>query len=224
MPSAFGPKEAQRIREALLRAGREQLARTGFRKTSVDSLVKAAGISKGSFYLFFPRKLSLWMELLSRAEKQMREQLMALATAEQEPAEGRLPAVLQLLFDALTRHPLLRALADPEDMAWLLRALPEGTFEQSRQDDRRFFDALHRSLRQRGAIGTAVSTHVFAALPLAALALVQGRPLFNEEDGEYAAAIAFQVEAWAARLRADAPTNVSTHVAPETKTFVTPQG
>ncbi len=215
MPSAFGPEEAARIREALLRVGYEHLARTGFRKTSVDTLVRAAGISKGSFYLFFPSKLALWMELLNAAEQQMRERLMTLATAADEPPQGRLRAVLHALFDAVTRHPLLRALADPTDMAWLLRALPKGTFEQSRQDDRRFFAKLHDALRERGAVGSAVSSHVFGTLPVAALALAQGRPLFDEQIDEFAAVIGFQVEAWAARLRANTPINIAAHAIAE---------
>ena len=52
------------IRERLLAAGRELFARYGLRKTTVEELARAAGIAKGTFYLFFPSKEALYAEVL----------------------------------------------------------------------------------------------------------------------------------------------------------------
>ena len=52
------------IKERLLAAGRELFARYGLRKTTVEELARAAGIAKGTFYLFFPSKEALYAEVL----------------------------------------------------------------------------------------------------------------------------------------------------------------
>jgi len=64
MPRAFTGAERAMIRERLLAAGRELFARYGLRKTTVEELARAAGIAKGTFYLFFPSKEALYAEVL----------------------------------------------------------------------------------------------------------------------------------------------------------------
>lgn len=64
MPRAFTDVERERIRERLLAAGRELFSRYGLRKTTVEELARAAGIAKGTFYLFFPSKEALYAEVL----------------------------------------------------------------------------------------------------------------------------------------------------------------
>ncbi len=64
MPKAFTDKEKEAIRERLLEGGRECVARFGIRKTTVDDLVKIAGISKGAFYIFYPTKEHLFYDVI----------------------------------------------------------------------------------------------------------------------------------------------------------------
>lgn len=52
------------IKEKLLEGGRECITRFGIRKTTVDDLVKIAGISKGGFYLFYPSKEHLFYDVI----------------------------------------------------------------------------------------------------------------------------------------------------------------
>jgi len=52
MPRAFTDPERDAIRARLMDAGRELFARRGIRATTVEQLARAAGISKGAFYLF----------------------------------------------------------------------------------------------------------------------------------------------------------------------------
>lgn len=56
--SARGARTRQRIREAANRLFIEQ----DFRSTTVDAIVQAAGVSKGTFYLHFDRKEDLLLE------------------------------------------------------------------------------------------------------------------------------------------------------------------
>lgn len=61
---AFTNYESQQIREALLKEARRCAVTLGMRKTSVEQLTQAAGISKGSFYKFYESKELLFFTVL----------------------------------------------------------------------------------------------------------------------------------------------------------------
>ena len=77
MPRAFTDEERERIHEKLLNAGRSCFARYGLKKTTIDDLVKLAGIAKSSFYLFFESKEALYMEILLAELPAMVQRLIA---------------------------------------------------------------------------------------------------------------------------------------------------
>ena len=54
MPKAFTEQERTRIRARLIAAGKKALNRGSMRHLVIDELAREAGISKGSFYSFFP--------------------------------------------------------------------------------------------------------------------------------------------------------------------------
>ena len=64
MPRAFSEEEKGRIRALLIEAGKSCFTRYGLKKTTIDDLVKPAGIAKSSFYLFFDSKETLYIECL----------------------------------------------------------------------------------------------------------------------------------------------------------------
>lgn len=200
MPRALTEAEAERVRTRLLHLAREHLTRGGLRKVSIESLVRAAGCSKGGFYRFFTSKEALWVEILRETETTLRVDLLQRARDQTRTGVEAVSDVLTAIMEAVHGHPMLRALADPEEMAWLLRGVEPEVLLQARADDDRFYRKLHRILRARGALGPAASVKVFIALPAAALALAQGRALFVGHD--YAALTAFTVQAWTDRLAA----------------------
>ncbi|MCC7536420.1 MAG: TetR/AcrR family transcriptional regulator, partial [Deltaproteobacteria bacterium] len=55
--------KAQR-REELLRAARDVFASKGYHDAKIDDIVAAAGVAKGTFYLYFPDKRSVLEELV----------------------------------------------------------------------------------------------------------------------------------------------------------------
>lgn len=63
MPRAFTATEKETIRSRLMEAGRSCFLRFGMNRTTLDDLVKPAGIAKASFYLFFKSKEELFIEL-----------------------------------------------------------------------------------------------------------------------------------------------------------------
>lgn len=69
MPRKFRTDEEETIRGALLEAAARIMGARGVRKTTIDELVREGGISKGSFYRFFPGKEALALEVLARWER-----------------------------------------------------------------------------------------------------------------------------------------------------------
>ena len=61
---AFTDEQNEQIRNDLIRAARRCGITIGMRKTSVEQLAEAVGISKGSFYKFFDSKELLFFAVL----------------------------------------------------------------------------------------------------------------------------------------------------------------
>ncbi|MFC2096044.1 TetR/AcrR family transcriptional regulator, partial [Candidatus Bipolaricaulota bacterium] len=76
MPRAFTATEKETIRDKLMEAGRNCFLRYGMKKTTLDDLVKPAGIAKASFYLFFDSKESLYLEIFISEIPAMMDRLM----------------------------------------------------------------------------------------------------------------------------------------------------
>ncbi len=64
MGKHFTDTERDEIRTALKNACRIHWKDSGYKKTSIDSLCKEVGISKGAFYLFYESKELLFFEII----------------------------------------------------------------------------------------------------------------------------------------------------------------
>ena len=76
MPRAFTATEKETIRDKLMETGRACFLRYGLKKTTIDDLVKPAGIAKASFYLFFDTKEALYLELFMQELPVMMNRLL----------------------------------------------------------------------------------------------------------------------------------------------------
>ena len=64
MPRAFTAVEKETSRDRLMEAGRACFLRYGLKKTTIEDLVKPAGVAKASFYLFFASKEALYVDIM----------------------------------------------------------------------------------------------------------------------------------------------------------------
>ena len=122
MPRAFTDSERDAIRARLLTAGRELFARRGIRATTVEQLARAAGISKGAFYLFYPSKEALFFALMEEIETELQGRLEA------QVAEAPHDALRMLLCASLTardENPLLDLATSVEAIAVMRTMTPE---------------------------------------------------------------------------------------------------
>lgn len=75
MATAFSDNEREIIKERLDEVAQECLLKYGVKKTTVDQIVQMAGISKGSFYNFYPSKEILFFRVLEEYQRSIIEQL-----------------------------------------------------------------------------------------------------------------------------------------------------
>ncbi|MEW5785405.1 MAG: TetR/AcrR family transcriptional regulator [Bacillota bacterium] len=125
MPRPFSDAEREQINESLVEAARECWERYGIRRTSVDELVRRAGIPKGTFYLFYASKELLFMEVLERSHDRIKKRLLEVLTAERgSPRERFVSAVMKLYEEIRGNGWLVSLMGNSGEYRYLLRKLP----------------------------------------------------------------------------------------------------
>src|SRR5262245_36307509 len=61
-PRLNGPRDERRAQ--LVAAAREVFSKKGFHEATVDDITRAAGVAKGTFYLYFDEKRAIYDELV----------------------------------------------------------------------------------------------------------------------------------------------------------------
>ena len=140
-------------------SGQDLFSRRGIRATTVDQLARAAGISKGAFYLFYPSKEALFFELVERIETELQARLEA------QVAEAPQEAVRLLLRASLTardENPLFD-LATSEEAVAVLRTMSPADQEKFLRRDVDITAAISERLAEAG-VHLAVPPTVLAGL------------------------------------------------------------
>lgn len=131
----FSDSEKERIRQKLMREGERLFAAYGIKKVSIDEIVKAAGIAKGSFYTFYPSKEHLYMAIAGELQTRMwREMETFLNERRALPPRELCKQCFLWMFDNLQRYPMLQQ-ADGETAEYLYRKLPPEVIAAHSQDD-----------------------------------------------------------------------------------------
>lgn len=149
MPKAFSDQEKVTIRRQLYEKGQQHFALYGLKKTSVEDLVQAVGISKGAFYLFYGSKEELLFDILEQIEAEL--QTSVLTFAKQADADAR-QTVRDLLTHFLIKsdaYPLLKNFRQ-EDFMLLLRKLPAEKVQHHVDRDEAFITNFCTKLAQEG--------------------------------------------------------------------------
>ena len=71
MAKAFSEEEKLKIRKDLLECAEELISRQGVQKTTVDEIVEACHIAKGSFYSFYKTKELLFWDVILRWHEEL---------------------------------------------------------------------------------------------------------------------------------------------------------
>lgn len=130
--AGFSERERERLRDALLDAGRELFRRYGLQKTTVRELADEAGIATGTFYGFFDSKERLYYEVVLSEAEDAFARMVAAVEAERDP-EAATRAFLGEAIDIVEDDPLLRDLVYGDGRQRLLRAVPDEELQATKE-------------------------------------------------------------------------------------------
>jgi AcrR family transcriptional regulator len=137
MPKGFTDVQKKYLREKLLDAGKEIFGRYGFKKASIDQAVAMAGISKGTFYLFFESKELFFMEVLENIEKEIRDGMVKMMQEKQlKPAE-RLKAFMHGFLQIMEKNPVMSKI-QYQDLDTFMLNLPKEKMKTHMDRDMNF--------------------------------------------------------------------------------------
>ena len=85
-------------RQTAAGAGLQAFSAYGLKKTNVEEIAEAAGISKGAFYIFYESKEALFMDVIEQAEIRFRQEVLAAVDLPGPSPRARLFAVLKKAF------------------------------------------------------------------------------------------------------------------------------
>ena len=137
MPRGFSDTEKIIIRANLLAKGRELFGAHGLRRTNVEDLTRAVGISKGAFYLFYDSKEALFFDILEQIEAEYRARLLAAIAQPEPPPRQRLIAALTQAVTLRKDQPLFAQL-NGDEFAYLTRSLAPEQLAAQMNDDIEF--------------------------------------------------------------------------------------
>ena len=148
MPKAFSEQEKDTLRAQLREKGKKLFEKQGLKKTSVDELTEAVGISKGAFYLFYDSKEELFLEILEELETDFRTRIFDFSIGRKEDARKRLARLLKSALLTWDRYPLLKNFGMPEYEYLARKVAPERIQAHANRDNEFVNDFIKRIKRQ----------------------------------------------------------------------------
>lgn len=191
-PKAFAEKEKELVRQKLIDAATQALGTAGIKKTSVEHLALAAGISKGAFYMFYGSKELLFLDALEKEQQRIHDMIIASMEKQSSKKEGFV-CVVGRMYGEFVRKPWLLAFTSG-DYELLLRRISDERIRRHIELDnastKRLMDTLGEGVSVRPEVLSAVLRMLFMGI------------LHRKEVGEEMAdaAFCFMLEAIADRI------------------------
>lgn len=142
---------AQRLRRAkraeILRAARHVFADKGYHDTSIQDLLEAASIARGTFYLHFDGKAACFAEILDDFVDQLEAVLEPVDVDAPESNDGQLLGNLDRAMSLLGEH---------ADLSALLFGPAMGVSDEVRDHVRGFFDRIAALIKRSLVAGQGI--------------------------------------------------------------------
>ena len=149
MPKGFTDHEKELIGKRLLEQGYKLFSAYGLKKTNIEEIARASGISKGAFYNFYESKEALFMDVIEGVEKRFRREILAMIDLPGPSPRLRLFAVLKKAFSLFQTVPLLQ-FSTGGDFDLLFRRLPQGKLQEHMASDLAFFEEMLTRCQKAG--------------------------------------------------------------------------
>ena len=149
MPKAFSEHEKDILRAQMRQKGKRLFEKQGLKKTSVDELTQAVGVSKGAFYLLYESKEELFLEILEDLEIDFRSRIFDFTVSSQEDARKLLGKLLKSAFLTWDEYPLLKNFGMAE-YEYLARKLPAKRIQAHINHDNEFVSDFIKGIKREG--------------------------------------------------------------------------
>jgi AcrR family transcriptional regulator len=149
MPKWFSEREKELIHTRLLEQGYKLFSVYGLRKTNIEEIARAAGISKGAFYSFYESKEALFMDVIEDAEKRVRLEILAVIDQPGPTPRARLFAVFKKAITLFQALPLLHFFSG-SDYDLLFRRIPTEKLQEHLANDQTFIHELVARCQKAG--------------------------------------------------------------------------
>ncbi len=131
----FNVNEKTIIQDKLYAEGERLFSQHGIKKVTVDDLVKAAGIAKGSFYAFYENKECLYFDILERLQQRLRDEMEEFLSEHRSlPPIDLMKQCFIWMLSRLGQYPILKQ-TDGETIEYLYRKLPPELIAAHTKDD-----------------------------------------------------------------------------------------
>lgn len=142
MSKAFSEEEKQKIKQNLIDCAEELITRQGVQKTTVDEVVEACHIAKGSFYAFYKTKELLFWDVILRWHEDLENSMLNAMQTIAKITEENLTEFIFQAYMMCFNCGLANVLANG-DIEYLIRKLPsEVVGEHIAHDDERLIKLL----------------------------------------------------------------------------------
>ncbi len=124
-------KRGQATRSALLKAAEEVFGESSYDRAAVSEITRRAGVAQGTFYVYFPDKKSVFIELVHHLNEVLRRTIATAigdATDRMEMESIGLRTFFQFIQDHSALYQVMREaqFVDPDTYAWHYETLATG--------------------------------------------------------------------------------------------------
>lgn len=121
-PKSMTQKEKEHVKNRFYEKGKELLLSLGVKKTNVEDITRAAGMSKGSFYLYFTSKEEFFFDIFDGFHKKFKEE--AFKAIGGKKGDDLRNSLKGLLMDAFMNEENAAFYLRSADLEYLLYKLP----------------------------------------------------------------------------------------------------
>ena len=146
-------EQRTKIQNDLLHKGKALFIQYGFLKTSIDDIVQACGIAKGSFYTYYSSKEELYYAIL-RKEEAIKKEIMVEIMRETLPPKELLVRFFEKSWQAIEGNPFLQSLYQRGEFERIVSRLPQELLDEHAREDLKESAEFVRWLQAKGITET----------------------------------------------------------------------
>jgi len=163
LATPFNEDEIRFIKLKLNESAQECLGKYGVKKTTVDQLTEMSGISKGSFYKFYPSKEILFFYVIENYQSSLIEEITAKLKDNHKITPDKFTEFIYDIFQNV-RHSFIMNIFENKEFDYLIRKLPKKLILKHHTFDNRFAENLFKYIKLKKGIDAEVVTASLRAI------------------------------------------------------------